>query len=531
MTRLIFLLPIFMAFVVPEEANAQEQSACDPAYVVFDGVRHLITPGADDDGVNIQCAVDEATDFGTGKVSLMDGTFRSLQPIWFENFEGVFEGRTKASTILEFDMTQSTEGLRIESGRPVIRYMTIRAIDAADGSPLMLLTPLQSDCSRRVVRLEIDRVILDGNGSSPSGVISDTRACSNPIQGTVLVNRSDLIGLSSALNLSMSGGARVDVYFSALEADGYCFASLDANQSLNFIGNSCVSELGVGVYGAPPAPTTLQLSSNTFATRLRDERTPVAVSSAGDVPSSVVSMVRIDAVGASSTIANNQFDAGSIVGTTVTPVYVKGESAIHGNTFTGPATSNSPGIVTLASPSANIGSAVYGNVFNETPAFSAVYLESGSHIVKQSQAVVVDLTDDSLIGAFVSTTPYTGAEITSGGIDTGKFSSATSASITSINGFYFQGSRFSNTVFNNTGQVVQVGSIQFFIGGELAGSTTGEAFLTGGVLENGGSIGVTLTLNSSNFSGVVTAIYEMSYQSEDFTREFVVYDPDSGLPF
>ena len=80
------------------KAFAQVETACDTAYVAFDGAEYTVSPGAEDDGLNIQCAIDEAAEFGASVVNLSEGEFKVADGLMFTDFTGFLQGKRKTDT-------------------------------------------------------------------------------------------------------------------------------------------------------------------------------------------------------------------------------------------------------------------------------------------------------------------------------------------------------------------------------------------------------------------------------------------------
>ena len=516
-------ITLFILSLLIMSSHLSANTQCDSAYVTFDGVSHVIAAGSGDDALNIQCALDEAVELGTSLIEISSGTYSITGTLFVEGYEGVVKGTTKANTTLKFNSPTDHAGILIKEGKPVFRYMTLEDNGLDPDDAIIGIQPME-DCGTRVVRAEFDRIALTGMANAVKGLVTSDGGCGKPLQGTILLNRATLTGLSNAIEISMGGGARADIYYTEIGASQYCFISQDANQSLNFVGNTCVSELGVGIFGQPPAPTVNLISGNTFESSLRSERLPVLVSD-GTQPREVVTQIAIDAKSSASTVSNNTLNASNIVGTTVEPLYIKGEAAVFGNTLFGPTTKKTAGAIILSSYNASSGSAVYGNQFRENNAPSELFLESGSHLVKQSDNAIINQTADSLIAGIEADTSYTAAPSTLGGINTNNFSFQSGASITSINGFYYPGSQFQGVLTNNTGEPVQIGVVDFSIGGINAGSTNGTEFLEGGILSDGEQLGIVLTVNGSNFSGEVAVTYHVTFDDDSFRKDFVIYSP------
>ena len=528
------------ALVSISKTFAQVETACDTAYVAFDGAEYTVSPGAEDDGLNIQCAIDEASEFGASVVNLSEGEFKVTDGLLFTDFTGFLQGKTKTDTQVLIALETAKNGILVEAGRTTLRYMTIEISEAAESGSIVAISPLAGNCSKKVTRFEIDRVLMRVGAAVEqdlTGLVTDSSSCDADVkmQGTVLLNRVDIVDTQNAVELSMGGGARVDIYFSDITSRGYCFASYDANQTLNFVGNTCLSAKGLAVLGVAPAKSAAIISNNDFRSKLAPSGESTALSD-GSEPISQVSQVAALAKKVDFTISGNSFHAENIIGTAVVPVTIKGEAAVFKNSFLGPITTRSQAALIADSHSTSKGSAIFGNAFDltdpaeSTEAFSDVFLVAGSNVVKQSDARVSNSTSNSLVSAVSVEGDFSSTPNDSPGIDSNNFGHGSNISIVSINGYLQPGSQISSQISNNTGATVVVRSLKFFADDTQIGTVDGADWLEDGLLLNGESFGLTVTINQA-VSGVISSKFILEYESDVFVKSYVNYDPDRPFGF
>lgn len=531
-SAVLTFLAMTMAVSVAAETN------CDAEYVSFDGVEHLVSPNDGADGANIQCAIDEATELGTSLVTLTAGTFSVGETIFLSEFSGALQGKTMADTRLLFTLADQSHAIVVEAGKTSIRYMSIEVTESNTSGSIIALSPVQENCSRKVTRFEADRIRLSVGQevtSHVSGLITDPTVCGESVkmQGTVLVNRVEIANTYNGIEATLGGGARVDVYFSEIDTLGFCFASVDANQTLNFVGNTCRSETGVAVLGAAPAKSAATISNNIFTSSLSNEAQGVQLFD-GSVPISQVTQIAALANKVTFLISGNSFDTHNIIGTSVVPVQIKSEAAVFKNTFDGPSTNKSQAAVLADSHSVSAGAAIYGNTFRRSGsdessrAFSDIFLQAGSQLVRQPNSVVADLTSDSFVSGLIKDETFSLDGEAWTGIDSDKFAHRSGRSLFSVNGIYQPGSQFSSEVTNNTGQAVLIRSLNFYADENLLGSASGFEFLEDGILIADESFGLTVTLNGAA-SGVITCKWIMEYAGDVFTKTYTLYDPDESF--
>ena len=146
----ISLLPLFL-LVMPSHLSANTQ--CDSAFVTFDGVSHVIAAGSEEDALNIQCALDEAIDFGASLIEISAGTYSIAGTLFVEGYDGIIKGITKSDTTLKFNSSTHQAGILIKEGKPIFRYITLEDNGLDPDDVIIGIQPLD-DCDMRVVRAD-----------------------------------------------------------------------------------------------------------------------------------------------------------------------------------------------------------------------------------------------------------------------------------------------------------------------------------------------------------------------------------------
>jgi hypothetical protein len=75
-----------------------------------------------------------------------------------------------------------------------------------------------------------------------------------------------------------------------------------------------------------------------------------------------------------------------------------------------------------------------------------------------------------------------------------------------------------------------VRSLTFFADDTQRGTADAADFLEDGLLPNGESFGLTVTLNQA-VSGVISSKFILEYESDVFVKSYVNYDPDRQFGF
>ena len=510
---------------------AQADTECDSSFVSFDGLVYNVTPGAADDAVNLQCAIDEAISLGSSSVKLGAGDFVVTSSLSFRGFEGVFEGKSIGATRVALQDTNDDISMALETGKLTFRYMTIESEGSGVERAVFKVLPNQDDCSSRVIRLELDRVSIVGNAQNSSkqitGLRVDTGQCpaDEPVLGTILVNRSDIRDVDRAIDASMGGGARVDIYYSTIEAGDYCFVSYDANQSLNFIGNTCGSSQGVGLFGSSKARVNAMISGNRFSLNKFPGESPFLVEGQQTYEVESARVITAQKNNVSVTVSQNTVSANYILGPNVTPLVIRSPSAVFDNVFFGPISNRSRNVIELSSFSATKGSAIYGNSFADSSAFADVFVLDGQHTINQKSGLIAGDTDLSLYQSEVTSELFSPASDVYL-IDLQLLTVATASSVVSINGVLQNGSQLSATLNNDTGYDLTLGQIKFLDETGVKASGVGADFLTDGLLRDGESLSLTYTVGFTGAIGDISVIYDLDYEGDFFDQFFVVYtDP------
>lgn len=252
---------------LPASAWAQTSVGCNDAYVTL-AANDLIVdvqPTGTDDTVNIQCALEHATDVGVPIVRLKAGDF-FISNIMIENFKGTLQGTTRTSTTLSIldnsidcSAMSSEEGMtpaaiKFVRGEPRLRYMKI-LVDSPCISEEALTTLIHftgrsaddASCSNDVIFGAVDRVDIFGSGRGTdadtiSAIMVAAEAeilggCKTNLLGTFKLNQSSIYGIALGIYTAMRSGAQVDINFTEFEQNTYAVAIMNSNQSTTITSN------------------------------------------------------------------------------------------------------------------------------------------------------------------------------------------------------------------------------------------------------------------------------------------------------
>lgn len=222
--------------------NAYSQLSCNPSYVQL-GPQSLsieISPSADPDTENLQCALNEASGRGISLISLKPGTYE-IGEIRTQDFSGTIQGRTIAQTALRplsrsIDCQQVSEAgkktalIKFVGGSPRVERLTIDATGAAglcqNGDLARALihftgaAPGES-CGADVIFADVDRIRIVDNWTESASFLAAIEIapeqfpgeCKETLLGTGKVNRSVLENVGWGVASTMRGSAQVDINF------------------------------------------------------------------------------------------------------------------------------------------------------------------------------------------------------------------------------------------------------------------------------------------------------------------------------
>ena len=237
---------------------------CDSSFVTLARTTISVAPTGSDDTDNIQCALDAAIDGEYPSIKLTEGTFY-VGPLFAQGFQGVLQGKTKASTVVvaldgAFACSEASDAgtyaamFKFTLGEPQIKFMTLQALRPCQGTggfssatrfAFIHFNNDTSNCNKRTMFPKVDRVSVSADyigGDEPriSGVIaSNDAACyDKPLLGKVLVNRSEFSGLAEGVQTTLGGAAQVDISFNTFSANRQAVVISNANQITNIVNNT-----------------------------------------------------------------------------------------------------------------------------------------------------------------------------------------------------------------------------------------------------------------------------------------------------
>lgn len=264
----LFLLCCSLAaslLITTEESFALEVG-CDTQFVIVQGAALLVKPSQNNDRINLQCALDEASRLGIGLVSLEPGNYLLDDTIVVRNFEGRIQGRTRTSTTIKlrnksFNCSQRGNAFRFITGRPTVASMNfISQSPCVSGDNFTTLNFLSNgdDCNARTLFAKVDRVDF-ANEFDTSSVTVAVSASTNPdcpsnlkANGALKVNRSSITGHTFGVLTSLGAGSQVDINFNTFENNARAIAIQDANQNTTITSNDIVFGTGEAtLLGAP----------------------------------------------------------------------------------------------------------------------------------------------------------------------------------------------------------------------------------------------------------------------------------------
>ncbi len=291
---------------IPASSWAQTSVGCDDAYVTLAASDLIVDvqPTGTNDTVNIQCALEHATDVGVPIVRLKAGNF-FISNIIIENFKGTLQGVTRASTTLTiidtsidcvamFDDGMTPVAIKFIRGEPRLRYMRVVAGTACIPAGEITLYAIvhftgryadDASCSNDVIFGAVDRVDFIGPGRDEQGLLMAVLAapegeilggCKDTLLGTFKLNQSSISDVGIGVYTAMRSGAQVDVNFTDFNQLGYSVAIANSNQSTTVTSNvfttdgeslrfSSSTGIFVGLSNSfAPTTTRLVVNNNTF---------------------------------------------------------------------------------------------------------------------------------------------------------------------------------------------------------------------------------------------------------------------------
>ena len=250
----------------------------------IDGTTYAISASGGDDTATIQCALDSATRQGIGTVKLERGEFKvtSLKTV---GFNGIFQGTSKADTVLIVDNGFAACGETFDDAAPMfefaggnvaVKFMTIDVDRPCDRySRYAVLVFTQESCAKRTFFGVVDRVVLQGTFNNTSfgdavvvrGIPECVEDGKGPL-GTFKLNRSEIDTFQAGVRTSLLGAAQVDVNFNNFKNVGDGVKIIDASQNTTITNNSFLY-IGFAVYAntltdIAPAKNRTVVHSNVF---------------------------------------------------------------------------------------------------------------------------------------------------------------------------------------------------------------------------------------------------------------------------
>ena len=307
--------------------------SCDPDYVTTNESAVVVAATGVDDTVNLQCALDEATEFGFPVVRLNASTYY-IAGILVEGFKGTLEGVTKVSSVIEIldgsidcaamensGLTSST--IKFVGGEPRVRFVTIRAGQACQGDTRLQdilhftgKSSLATDCSNDVIFGAVDRVIIENRDARPTGAASailvsaegnQLGGCQDTLLGTFKLNRSDIKNFSTGLHTTMKSGAQLDVNFNNFEGNSEAIRLQDTNQNTTITNNKITGD-DADTSGSKGVVILTQAAQAPRASRVVINKNEFAISSATGAPAYAVEGTQPGSVAnISAVISNNTF--------------------------------------------------------------------------------------------------------------------------------------------------------------------------------------------------------------------------------
>ena len=274
-------------------SSSWAQTECGSA-VTIGGSKISVASEAGNDTVNLQCALDAATEQGISSIELTSSEY-TVDNVTALGFRGSVSGISKASTVLKLAAggvdcsAEDPSALRFYVGAPTIERMTIEAAELCgatgeSASVIGFYSNANSCADDRTIFGNVDRVVITGPGSGVTDMISavsmtKANVCDDIVLGTLKVNRSEISGLAHGVISSIGGEGQVDINFNTFSGMGTSIAIANANQGSSIAGNTInfndtanfanvvgFGSVGILVGGDANAPT-LNLTSikkNTF---------------------------------------------------------------------------------------------------------------------------------------------------------------------------------------------------------------------------------------------------------------------------
>lgn len=296
MLRLIVLLATLWTLSLTSTAHAQ--IGCGQN-VSQDGGSLLVIASGGDDGPNLECALEAATEQGFGSVVLTSPSYSIGSQVAVDGFTGELRGISIANTrvVIQNGFADCDAGnadvFQFSNGFGVtIRFMTIEVDSPCQTSSELAVIRFSSDptdCSDRTTFGTVDRVSIRGQGLNASDFVEGVTMfaadnCSEQILGTLRVNRSTFEQLDQGVYSSIAGQGQVDINFNTFTSVGVPILFLNANQSATILGNTIdfnnlnyseneplFGRFGILVEsraGQSPASNSTTIKGNTFNNRL-----------------------------------------------------------------------------------------------------------------------------------------------------------------------------------------------------------------------------------------------------------------------
>ena len=221
----------------------------------IEGATYVVAPSVGgDDTATIQCALDSATRQGIGTVKLARGDF-SVTSLKTVGFHGIFQGTSKADTVLLIDNEFASCGetwadaapiIEFAGGNAAVKFMTIdfdRPCDRYSNYAALVFT--QESCAKRTFFGAVDRVVLKGTFNNTSyGLAVAVRGIPECVEdgkgplGTFKLNRSKVSDFYIGVRTSLLGAGQVDVNFNEFDNVLEGVAIVDASQNTTITNNS-----------------------------------------------------------------------------------------------------------------------------------------------------------------------------------------------------------------------------------------------------------------------------------------------------
>ncbi len=363
-------------------ATASTSVGCNDSYVSMSDSKLIIevAPTNDDDTVNLQCALDVATQMGVPVVRLGQGDYYISEIIAY-NFNGTLKGRSRSSTRLlvkdfsiycqgELSQKRISSALKFAGGKPSLNTLQIIAGESCqDGRQLRSVVHFtgglarSSNCSNEVIFGVVDRVdILNSsdyeNGPRAAIVVQAEGvvfpgSCNTNLLGTFRMHRSGVENVNIGAQIAMHGGAQVDVSFNQFTDNLYGVLMRNSNQSTTIFKNTITNSVtdgneSVGVFIISsgvnvPAKNNILVSRNLFeiATDTLSSGWAVVFAQYGDARSEITGVVSGNVFDLQNTVSVHAFDvsngsisANQFMSPDYAPIIIDGDRGVTDWTIT-----------------------------------------------------------------------------------------------------------------------------------------------------------------------------------------------------